>query len=99
MEYFIVAQTRPAPLISDEITAYETAHTPADALTYYVEEHSFPIGIWSAKAWRSADDYHKKQPPLAEWQAYELQRYTASRRAEEFPLGGCVVETVGGPAK
>lgn len=66
-EFFISATTFAAPFVSDRIDTYEDAATPQEAVLTVVERHRDGIGIYAANAFASADAYHKKQSPLAQW--------------------------------
>jgi hypothetical protein len=80
-EYFIVANSFAAPFVSDQSTAFRTARTPAGALLDFAATYRHPTGLYAAAAYRSADAYHKREPPLARWlsnQAKAMERRTES---------------------
>jgi hypothetical protein len=66
-EYFIVATSFAAPFVSDDTTSFETALTPASALTQFAKRYKHPAGLYAALAYASATAYHKGAEPLARW--------------------------------
>lgn len=68
-EYFIHAESRPAPLVPDDWTEYVEAETPEKALLAVAARCRHCAGLDTAAAYPSADAFHKEQPPLAQWKA------------------------------
>ena len=58
-EYFVVANSFAAPLISDQSTEYVQGESPADALERFAAEYKHPAGLYAAALYESADAYHK----------------------------------------
>jgi hypothetical protein len=97
-EYFIAGTTFPAPIFGESFTRYVQADTPEDALRITVASYG-KLGVYSARAFPSADGYHKKQPPLAEWLSNRAQaeRKAGTRMFIEWSANGrnCVMRLAG----
>lgn len=68
-EFFIKGSTFAAPFVGDPISRYMEADTAEEALRSLALEMHDGIGLYSANAYVSADDYHKNQEPLAKWRS------------------------------
>lgn len=66
-EYFIVANSFAAPFASDTSEEFVEGVHAREALSKFVAKYSHPYGLYSAKAWNSANDYHKNLPAVATW--------------------------------
>lgn len=73
-EFFIVAHSFAAPVVSDQSTGFATAITPGGALGSFAKAYRHPAGLYSARAYRSAEAYHKGEQPLAQWLCTHGQR-------------------------
>lgn len=67
MEYFIVANSFAAPIISDTTMKHVEGDTPDNALLNFVESYKHPCGLYAASCFESADAYYKKRDSLATW--------------------------------
>jgi hypothetical protein len=74
MEYFVRGHTFAAPFCSDDIEAYVEAENPEAALNKFALTHSetYPH-LFSAQAFTSADDWHKRRLPIAKWESVKCQ--------------------------
>ena len=71
-EFFIVANSNAAPMVSDESVHYVDAESSASALERLVSHiYKHPCGLYSAAAYYSADDFHKKARPAARWLSHK----------------------------
>ena len=68
-EFFIVANSFAAPIVSDQSTGFISAENPAEALTKFFHSYKHPCGLYSAVCYANADDYHKGNPRLAIWKS------------------------------
>ena len=66
-EYFVVANSFAAPIVSDTSTSYVKGVSPDDALSGFVESYKHVCGLYSANLYKSADDYHRGEKPLAKF--------------------------------
>ena len=64
MEYFIVANSKAAPMVSDQSNHFAEAGSPKDALLRVIHSYSHPAGFYSASVWSDANSYHKHEKPL-----------------------------------
>jgi hypothetical protein len=65
-EWFVCANSNAAPFFSDSSDYYVTARSAAQALVLAVKKYEHPCGLYALRIWRSADDYHKGKPWVAE---------------------------------
>lgn len=90
-EFFIVANSFAAPFCSDQDTSYIDARTPEGALIGFAESYKHPFGLYAAMCYASADAWHKKERPLAEWlsnYAAEKHRLTKNLGTHSFSSNG-----------
>lgn len=66
-QYFIVAQSGAAPLVSDESTGFVWGRSAALALVDFAGTYTHPAGLYAAAVYLNADAYHKGAKPLARW--------------------------------
>lgn len=66
-EFFIVANSNAAPMVSDESVHYVEAISPSVAMDIFREQYKHPLGLYSAAVYTKADDYHKAKEPLLQW--------------------------------
>lgn len=83
-EYFINARSFAAPFVSDTDTSYESAESPQAALNAYAARYNHPAGLYAAEAYDSADAYHKRVKPLAQW----LCNHEQARQRLTTAIGG-----------
>jgi len=85
MEYFVVANSFPAPFVSDQSTGYFTSDDdPKRAMEEYAAGYSHPCGMFAAGLYASADAYHKGEKPLVRW----MSNKALVQQAEAHPEGG-----------
>jgi hypothetical protein len=65
MEYFVVANSKAAPFVSDTSNKFQKGRSPHEALGLFIEAYSHPSGLFSAAVYESSDDFHKGKKPLA----------------------------------
>src|SRR5262245_53093735 len=70
-EFFIVANSKAAPIVSDTTRTYVEADNAEDALVQFIREYSHPAGLYAARAYASADAFEKGQPYLDEWLSFD----------------------------
>jgi hypothetical protein len=90
-EYFIIANSFAAPFVSDTSEGYETGNNAKEALRKYVEKYTHPAGLYSARCYASADDYHKGKPFLAEYLSNHeraLQKATKNKGSYSYMGNG-----------
>lgn len=78
-EFFIVANSNPAPMVSDQSTTYQPAPSSSSAIEQFVADYKHPCGLYSAAAYYSADDYHKGLPPAVRWLSHKALVAQAER--------------------
>lgn len=66
-EYFIVANSFAAPIVSDRSTSYVKSADPKEALRQFKANYDHPCGLYAVNVYGSADDYHKEKEPLCQW--------------------------------
>jgi hypothetical protein len=66
-EFFIIANSFAAPIVSDRTKAYVRAADPELALNAFRETYNHPRGLFAARVYHSADDYERGKPPLAQY--------------------------------
>lgn len=66
-EFFVVANSCAAPMVSDESFHYVEAPSSASALERLVTDYKHPFGLYAAAAYYSSDDFHKSHKPAARW--------------------------------
>lgn len=87
-EFFIVANSNPAPMVSDQSTHYVEAPSPDTALLDFAGGYGHPFGLYNAAAYYSADDFHKSQRPGSRWFSPKALRDQADRaEAKGGPKG------------
>ena len=84
-EYFIHYMTFPAPFVGDSGDCYREAESPEAALLALAERSASSVAIYSAHAFASADDYHKRRSPLAR---YASNRAKAERKCTSLRFMG-----------
>lgn len=67
MEYFYVANSNPAPFVSDTSENFIQAHDEDEAVEKVLQTYRHPSGLYSLSIWVSADDRHKDKKPLRTW--------------------------------
>ncbi len=78
-EYFIKGTTFAAPFVSEDVSGFIEASDPSEALHTFVGKYKNGVGIYAAKAYTSADDYHKSKEPLATWLSnHEIAKRSAT---------------------
>lgn len=65
-EYFIVAESYPAPFVGDRSFHYAKGYTPDFAAHDFRDTYRHPCGLYTAVVYASADAYHKGEKPLRE---------------------------------
>jgi hypothetical protein len=83
-EYFVVANSNPAPIVGDKSTHFVQGSDARSALEKFAKHYSHPCGLYSAKIYASSDAYHKNHRHLAEWRTHVAI-------AQEDPGGGRVL--------
>ena len=63
-EYFIVANSNAAPVVSDESTHYVKGRFPRSAMNKFIKTYKHWCGLFAASLYESADAYHKDEGPL-----------------------------------
>jgi len=74
MEFFIVANSKAAPIVSDTSHFFAEGETAAAVRDLAVAEYDHPAGLYALNVYASADAYHKKQDPLAVWRSPEAMK-------------------------
>jgi hypothetical protein len=73
-EYFIRANSFAAPFFSDTSEEFVKAPSAQKALDYFVANYKHPCGLYAARAYASADLYHKNpQDFIAEYLSQEAE--------------------------
>lgn len=68
-EYFIVATTKAAPIVSDIVKEYRTSDDVNQMLNQYISDFRHIAGLYAVNVYRSADDFEKGSAPIAYWRS------------------------------
>ena len=66
-EYFVVANSFAAPMVSDQSLKYMEADSPQKALARFKREYDHPCGLYAVAIYLNADAYHKDKKCLRRW--------------------------------
>lgn len=84
-EFFVVANSNPAPFVGDTSKEFVQGESAREALKKFVRTYSHPFGLHNAEIYASSDAYHKDQRPLASWM-------TNAALAQSDPNGGQLID-------
>ncbi len=73
-EFFIVANSKAAPFVSDTKKTFVDGDTPEQALETFTAGYSHPCGLYSAGVWKDANAYQKNKEPLARYLSDKAQK-------------------------
>lgn len=79
-EFFIVANSNAAPIVSDTSETYVEAETADGALVEFVAQYEHSFGLYSCNVYENADAYRKREEPLAKWRSKRAMAQEALRR-------------------
>ena len=102
-EYFIVANSLAAPMVSDESKHYVEGRTPQSAMNKFLKAYRHWVGIYSANLYNNADEYHKGESATLHFRSNkavldnELQDETISWKAVKFGPNKGVVGVLSPP--
>ena len=63
-EYFVVANSKAAPFVSDMTFHYIKASTQSEAKKLFIKSYKHCAGLFAANFYFSANDYHKGEKPI-----------------------------------
>jgi hypothetical protein len=66
-EYFVVANSNAAPIVSDTSTEFQQASDAEDAGNSIRLKYNHPFGLYALVVYEDANAYHKGKKPLYRW--------------------------------
>lgn len=79
-EYFIVANSFVAPIVSDISHDYIMADTPREAMKQFIANYDHPAGLYAANLYANADVYHKDEKPLLTWRSKKAKKIVKEKK-------------------
>src|SRR6185312_15188341 len=76
-EFFIVANSFAAPLVSDTSEHFIRAIDAGTALVQFIPTYKHPSGLYSARVYTDANAYHKREKHLGEFLSDEAKKVWA----------------------
>jgi hypothetical protein len=86
-EYFIVANSRAAPFVSDQSTHFVAGDNPHKAIAEFARNYSHPCGLFAAELYENANSYHKGERHLTAW-------YCPEAYSQAFPQSRVVADGI-----